>query len=346
MAFSSKSNSDFLSSSNATLVNIESNTAMLGRLQTRSYSTTRLTAGSNKIANAQAVFRSHLQKRQEKLAASVKIQEKRREVQDRCVSFGTSLRYHFKKEPDMIKNLGLDVRWSRRNADFIEQTLHLYNRALTTPEILARLVAEGIEEPMLQSDMALIQEYEAQRRDFVRLKGECQELVEQRDLAIAEAKSWMAGLKTTLRAIYRNNPQALESVGILVRNAPRRKTAAAGTTTDTGGTGDTGTTNGTDTGNDTGTDTGTDAGTDTGTDTGTTNGTDTGTTTGTDTGTTTGTAPESPLDNGRETATPIGFSRFPGIEEEPDPVMAIESTPTDSQTRKNQKKRKKRRNRG
>lgn len=335
MAFSNKQNSEFLSSSKTILVNINNNTEMLNLLQTRSYGSARLAVGLGKVADAEAKSRAHLEKRQEKLAATVKIEEKRQEVHDRCVSFGTSLRSHFKHEPDMIKHLGMDVRWGRRNADFIEQSVHLYNRALSTPEVLDRLVAEGIEESMLQSDFALVQEYETNRQDYVRLKGECQEKVETREQSLDIARAWMTGLKTTLKALYRKNPQALESVGITVRNKRRKRKITPD------GTGDTGTTS-----------------------TGTTDGTDTTTTNGTDTGTPIDTTPEPPLDNGRETIettdtieavetsekidtmetmetmetiTPVGFSPLTGTQEEPEGSQ--------SQPSKNQKKRKKKKNR-
>lgn len=121
--------------------------------------------------------------------------------------------------PDKLVPLGLDQRMPRTTALFIAAAYKLFQNATLQTE----LADYGYDAARLEAETAKIAAYEQANLAQEAAKGAAQQATAIKNERLDAISNWLAQYRKIVRVALRENPQALEKLGILARNA---KTAA------------------------------------------------------------------------------------------------------------------------
>lgn len=98
----------------------------------------------------------------------------------------------------------------------IRQAQHFYTQLTLSATAMD---AYGITQPMLEQARASIEAVLATKRERTRKKGLAQDSTQEKRKAFAALKAWITDFRKTARFAFRDNPQLLESFGIVVASA-------------------------------------------------------------------------------------------------------------------------------
>jgi hypothetical protein len=255
MQHSSKTYSDYLERTRVLFANIEKHPEIKTKIAEAGYSDARLAEGSGLRKQFEDLYRLHLEKYQDRLAAYERVRDTRITARIAYGDLVNRLRVEFRTDPETRAELGLNGKRLQTKTGFIEQSTHFYNAASTHVDIQAKIQALGLTPESIQAAADTLTAYQTELEGYESLKGECQQLIVDRDQAFKTFRNWITAFTTTCRSLFRDNPQTLEKLNIFVRNSKPKKPAEEEPAPDTG----------TDTNTDTDTNTGTDTNTDTNT---------------------------------------------------------------------------------
>jgi hypothetical protein len=191
--------------------------------------------GAALLADFQVMFRAYLEKRQEKLARYETLKESYRTSGKGYIANIKRLRKEFKNDPQATAELGLQGLRDRTRAGYTEQAVTFYNKAMNTPDILAKLQPLGYSTEKLVGELRNVESYQGSISQYKKAQGECQKYVEDRDKAFKRLHDWTSAFVASCRYAFEESPQALEELGIFMRNQPKpRKKEDSETDPDTG----------------------------------------------------------------------------------------------------------------
>lgn len=223
MALISKTRSNYIESSRIILESINKDESVKTLLSANDYDETSLQALDTLRLDSVALFNQEIVRRNEALAKSSEVTRLFDEIRLEYGSIRKRMKTMFIDDPEGTAAFGLTKPIEETIANVISQNINFYNAALTKPELLAKAQTAGITQTRLQAGLARVQAYQTLRTEYVSMRGSLQELVEARDKSIRILRSNMNALVYTLRLVYKDNPQALESLGIFARNKPVKK---------------------------------------------------------------------------------------------------------------------------
>ena len=132
----------------------------------------------------------------------------------------------FRQEPLMLQELKIDKAQQGRWA-WVQQALNFYEQ---TPRHLAKLQQYGATPESLQQNQAAAQALFDLRAQRLNQKGKAEHGTQERNQAIRELRVWYSDFRRLARVAFHEKPQLLETFGIVVRSAPRKRKPTAGAT--------------------------------------------------------------------------------------------------------------------
>lgn len=223
----SKQYSNHLETIRIVIENINKNDAVKAKLIADDlYDDTKIQEGESLYTESVGFFNRRITRRGEVNAKSAESKRLKREIISEFVSNRKRLQAVFRDDPETWAAFGLDKNVEYKIGNMISQNINFYNAPLTSADLLSKASVAGITQPRLQAGLTRIQDYQTARTDYVSLRGTLQELTESRNKSVRKLTLWYCGLVNALRQIYKDNPQALESLGIFSRNkpVPKKKT--------------------------------------------------------------------------------------------------------------------------
>jgi len=206
-----------------TFDNLGNNPGFVAKITDFGYDDTRILQGADLRTNAGSTFVRLLDKRQERAAKIIEVDQKYREIHTVFSGHAKRLRKELVNAPQTLAAVGFDGRLARTTTEIAVQATNFYNRLINGVQLLNQLQPFGYTLEKIQSDLAEVEVYQTLRSEYEKLKGECQSLVVERDKAFKQLRAWMAAFVATCRVVFADNLQVLEEVGIFVRNRPKPK---------------------------------------------------------------------------------------------------------------------------
>lgn len=222
MTYSSQFFSNYLEETRITFDNLQHYPDITGAISGNGYPEARLNVGKDFHAAFHSLSHQYLDRRQSARTKGKEMVKKFLEISVRYRSHVNRLKKEFILDHEVLTQLGLTLPMDRRRAGFIVQVTGFYNKALTNPNIFAKLQVLGFTEENLEQDRRCVEEYQALRSEREKIWGECQELISKRDKAYRDLKVWVDAFIATCKFVFADNLQVLEKIGILILNRPRR----------------------------------------------------------------------------------------------------------------------------
>ena len=126
----------------------------------------------------------------------------------------------FRKEPLVIQDLGVQ-RMVTTSLGWIAQAQKFYEQA---PQYAERLGQYGAPAEALQQNHAALDALVALRAQRFLSKGDAEDSTQEKAQSLQELRAWYGEFRKIARIAFQDNPQRLETYGIIV-SSPRRKRA-------------------------------------------------------------------------------------------------------------------------
>ena len=133
----------------------------------------------------------------------------------------------FRQDPLVLEELKINKIQQGKWA-WVQQALDFYEQ---TPLHLAKLQQYGATPESLQQNQAAAQALFDLRAQRLNQKGKAEHGTQERNQAIRELRVWYSDFLRLARVAFHEKPQLLETFGIVVRSAPRKRKPTAGAAT-------------------------------------------------------------------------------------------------------------------
>jgi hypothetical protein len=216
-----KKDSDYLYRTRVTQDNIQASPEIAAALAEKGFTADRLQEGLTLHSAAEQAFRTLVDRRRSWKAMGTGVAAKFMEVYNEYIGHIERLRADLNEDPETADKLDLNGKRKRFIGGVIEQLTQFYNRSINDPDVSAAILVFGFTPEVIQESFNRFLEFQAMRSEYEKLKGECQKLVVEKDLAIRRLRAWMRSLTKTARVVFADNLQTLEEIGLFVRNNPK-----------------------------------------------------------------------------------------------------------------------------
>jgi hypothetical protein len=126
-------------------------------------------------------------------------------------------RIAFRNDPVLLRQLKIK-RFASGKWDIVDQADHFYTTLYYRSHDMASF---GITKEVLGQTKAAIEAVKSSKWERTRKKGMAQVSTKQKQKAFKELKMWVVEFRTIARFAFRNNPQLLETFGIVVPSTPK-----------------------------------------------------------------------------------------------------------------------------
>ncbi len=223
MRFTSKILGNYLEETRLIFMNLDNSPDIKLKLVDEGYDDTRIQVGQQLHQEAQVLYRSYLEKQQDRSAAKAASSRQYSLGFQAYITHLDRIRKEFPDDDYMNTTLDLDGRRERNMNELIEGATNFYNNALNKAEVTAKLQGIGYPVALLEQGRALVETFLGLRGEHKRFSGECQRLKVERDAAFRKLRRWIGAFTSACKAAFRDNLQTLEVLGIFVRNQARKK---------------------------------------------------------------------------------------------------------------------------
>ncbi|MCP5051141.1 MAG: hypothetical protein GY940_28510 [bacterium] len=222
--YTHKNHSQYLQYVEAVFENIAGVPDFKTNMETRGFTDGKIDEGQKHRSDAEGFYHEFIKKQRKRNGRKSKANKLLKEAQREYVTILQRLRREFFNDPETKAELGLEGKRETQGPKFIDESLTFYDTCIDETELNAKLVAKGVTTAMLEGAKGKITKYTKVRVAYEQLKGECQSLVEKRDLAFRQLRAWMGAFQYSAEYIYADNLQELERLNIFELNAPRKTT--------------------------------------------------------------------------------------------------------------------------
>ncbi len=129
----------------------------------------------------------------------------------------------FRKDPLALKELKI-MQMKRNGWGWIQQAIDFYEKA---PEYMDRLLQFGATQASFDQNRSAIEALVTLRNRRMQKKGEAEDSTEQKVEAIKALRAWYGEFRKLARIAFKKTPQVLETFGMVVLSAKRKKKAEA-----------------------------------------------------------------------------------------------------------------------
>ena len=213
----------YLAKSKKTLDSLKADEEIKARIEPFGINEGRIDAGISKRNDVDATYHELLTRRSEQLKKSNELQDMFKNLKSQYSIDTRIFRNEMYADRSSIIELNLDDRTKRTIPAFLVQGRNFYTNVKVKPHLLDRVQEYGITLEVIQLRLDAIDAMDALYRSHSWYRGECQGLVQKRDLKLSDLKRFMASLKQVLFAAYPpEERQTLERINVFVRNQKKK----------------------------------------------------------------------------------------------------------------------------
>lgn len=189
---------------------------LLADLSLQGYGEEKLDEGLALLATAQTAVPTQDREYGEQLDASDELTAEAQAARKVYMRHAKLARTVLEDDRGLLEDLGLRGRRKRSLVGWLDQARNFYTSALAKPEILARLDAIKITEPMLTDTLAAVEAVEEQRRTAREEREDSQSATVAKDKAMEPLDKWMGKSFKVARVVFEDEPQKLEALGLTI----------------------------------------------------------------------------------------------------------------------------------
>lgn len=135
----------------------------------------------------------------------------------------TIARSAFRKDPLALKELKVNKLFHNRWA-WTQQALDFYEKA---PAYMSTLVQFGATQEAFEQNKAAVEALQVLKDRRMQKKGEAEDSTQQKKEAMKALREWYGEFRKLARIAFRKNPQVLETFGMVVPSAPKKRNATS-----------------------------------------------------------------------------------------------------------------------
>ena len=196
--------------------NTESNPVILQKLERR-YDSEQIAVGKNLLQSTTDLYNKSLAEK-EKLAAAHAVFSEKRDKLEEIYKLHRKLTLLFLQgqKPEMDQ-LALSAAYPGKFMVWIPTVRKFYAGLSENPELINKLSVYKITEAEISEGLELVNEVAVAYALYTDLKGESQMTTELKNASFKELNQWMRNFYAIARIAFRDQPQQLESFGIVVK---------------------------------------------------------------------------------------------------------------------------------
>ena len=213
------SHSQFLAQANIAISNALNSPTILSYLSHFGYTATRIRTGR---ALYEAVTAAHLSQQAahgNQVSATADLKTAWKAAKASYMPQLKIARIAFKDRGGIATELALTGPRKQSIDSWLAQSSQFYINALASEEILTGLKQYGITAQKLKASQAKVRALTAASALQKKRKGEAKSATEKRDRHLAELRDWLSDFRAVAKIALAEDPQQLESLGILQRSA-------------------------------------------------------------------------------------------------------------------------------
>lgn len=200
------------------LANVENQPAIATTMAEYGYDLTVITKGRELLEVTTTAFNFNQQEDNETIQARADFDAKVSLMTDKYSSHRKKAKVIFRKDEVTLKQLGLTGQYSRAYTKWIATMKTFYNGVRSNAAHLAKLLVFKITEEEITACITEINAIETTRTLYLKEVGESQDATKSKDKALEELEEWMSDFYAVAKIAMEDQPQLLESLGLLVRS--------------------------------------------------------------------------------------------------------------------------------
>ena len=196
--------------------NTESNPVILQKLERR-YDSEQIAVGKSLLQATTDLYNKCLSAK-EKLAAAYAVFSEKRDQLEKVYSLHRQLsRLVSKNQKVDMNKLAISVKIPEKYMVWIVTVRKFYRELMENPELVENFSVYKITEEEISEGLELVNEVAVAYALYTDLKGESQMTTELKNASFKELNQWMSNFYAIARIAFRDQPQQLESFGIVVK---------------------------------------------------------------------------------------------------------------------------------
>ena len=200
------------------LVNVETQPTLSSIMAQYTYDSAKIAVGKSILANTRSKFNFNNIEDSQTFEAKVATDEKKMAVIDEFKLNRKKAKVVFLNNPVAIEKLGLAGKFPTRYVNVLEAMSKFYGGIQSNTEYQEKLTPLKLTPEVVTQALTSIDELKALRKEYLREVGESQDATKAKDAAFAELEKWMQDFYAVARIAMDDQPQLLESIGLLVRS--------------------------------------------------------------------------------------------------------------------------------
>ncbi|MDY0082962.1 MAG: hypothetical protein RBR74_07260 [Ignavibacteriaceae bacterium] len=182
------------------------------------YSAEEIAKGNKLLAQTTTAYESNKTEDNETVAARAVLDEKIEKVSDQYSLDRKKGKVVYRNDEVMLKKLGLTGSIPQSYAKLIATMKTFYNGVDSDTAAQEKLARLKITPKEIKASIAAIKDLENSRAEYLKEVGESQDATKAKDDAFAKIDDWMSEFFAVAKIAMEDNPQLLESLGVLVRS--------------------------------------------------------------------------------------------------------------------------------
>ncbi len=203
---------------NLAIVNTLANKALQQKLSSYGFTPKRMQEGKALWERVQQTEKTQRQYYTSSRQVAEQIKQDTEAARDLFREHVAVARTAYRKEPLVIQDLGVQ-RMVNTKLGWIAQAQKFYEQA---PQYAERLGQYGAPAESLQQNHAAVEALVALRAQRFLTKGDAEDSTQEKVQSLQQLRAWYGEFRKIARIAFQDNPQRLETYGIVV-SAPRRK---------------------------------------------------------------------------------------------------------------------------
>lgn len=207
-----------LSKYTVSLKNTESNPHIRNTLSASGYDDENLAVGKGLLQEAENLQRVCLADREEQAAAYERFMNLRAALHSAFNLHRRLARIAFRRRKLVMEKLAITGIYRTSFNTWITSATKFYKELAADSELLQTLMRFGITEEDIPRGIQMVDEVIAAYTFYINLKGESQKTTQMKRIALEKLSDWMRDFYAVARIAFQDNPQQLESLGIVVKS--------------------------------------------------------------------------------------------------------------------------------
>ena len=214
--FNKTSEKELLELYQIAFTNTESNPVILQKLERR-YDSEQIAVGKNLLQSTTDLYNKSLAEKEKLAAAHAVFSEKRDKLEEIYKLHRKLTLLLLKGQKPEMDQLALSAAYPGKFMVWIPTVRKFYTGLSENPELINKLSGYKITEEEISEGLELVNEVAVAYALYTDLKGESQMTTELKNASFKELNQWMRNFYAIARIAFRDQPQQLESFGIVVK---------------------------------------------------------------------------------------------------------------------------------